>query len=119
MSLALQLGTAAAEVALPFFQTNVPAQHKADGSPVTDADLAVEKRLLEILAVERPTDAILSEECGAIGSSDRRWVLDPLDGTAAFLADPAGWGTPIALDPGGGLVLGLLPPPAPSRGWSA
>ena len=61
---------------------------KPDATPVTDADRAVEKKLREILAVERPSDAIVGEEFGSsqeITHGSRYWVIDPIDGTKNFL----------------------------------
>jgi len=54
---------------------------KADGTLVSDADLAVERALLDVLARERPRDAVLSEESGSIGTGSRVWTIDPIDGT--------------------------------------
>ncbi len=70
---------------------------KADGSWLTDADLAAEAVLLEAIGRDWPEDTILSEERGAIpGRPDARWVVDPLDGTSAFTEGLAHWGPAVA-----------------------
>jgi len=57
-----------------------------DTDPVSEADLAAERAIREILASERPDDAILGEEGGETGTgSELRWVVDPLDGTVNYL----------------------------------
>ncbi|MDP2304688.1 MAG: inositol monophosphatase family protein [Pseudomonadota bacterium] len=72
-------------------------RRKADGTWLTDADLAAEAVLLEAIHREWPEDTILSEERGAIaGHPDARWVVDPLDGTSAFTEGLAHWGPAVA-----------------------
>ena len=107
----------AGAIALGYFRTNVRRELKADGSPVTEADLAVERAVLDVLARERPDDGVLSEERGAVarGETDRRWLIDPIDGTAPFLAGTAGWGTHVALEVGEEIVLGVITRPAEHR----
>ncbi len=121
LALARQLGDMAGAIALGYFGTNVRRELKADGSPVTEADLAVERAVLDVLARERPDDGVLSEERGAVarGETDRRWLIDPIDGTAPFLAGTAGWGTHVALEVGGEIVLGVITRPAEHRSWWA
>ena len=66
LALARQIGDMAGEIALRYFRTNVRHELKVDGSPVTEADLAVERAVLDVLASERPGDGVLSEERGAL-----------------------------------------------------
>jgi histidinol-phosphatase len=98
-------------VALPLFRRGVVARQKPDGSLVTEADIEVERQLLALLAEQRPDDAVLSEESGGHGSSERRWILDPIDGTSYFAAGRESWGTHVALERHGRLVLGLITRP--------
>src|SRR5439155_8734197 len=65
LDLALRLGRLTSDIALDFYERDVATEIKDDGSPVTEADLAIEAELISTLAKERPDDAILSEECGA------------------------------------------------------
>jgi histidinol-phosphatase len=92
---------------------------KADGTPVTEADRAVERALRERLAAERPGDGVLGEELGEAGSGERRWVLDPLDGTEWFARGIPVWGTLIALEDARGPLVATVSAPAMQRRWWA
>lgn len=74
--LARSLADLAAEVALPYVGAPLRWGHKADESPVTEADLAVERALLAVLAAERPDDSVLSEEGGRFTDSLGGWRID-------------------------------------------
>ncbi|MEE1931237.1 inositol monophosphatase family protein [Streptomyces sp. TRM 70351] len=118
--LAHRLADLAGELALGFFGRRLAARHKSDGSPVSDADLAVEQAMLAVLAAERPGDAVLSEECGALRTtSRRRWILDPIDGTIPFLAGARDWGTHVALEVDGALRAAVLSRPTEGVRWWA
>lgn len=92
---------------------------KADGTPVTDVDEAVEDALREVLARERPGDAVLGEERGLSGDGTRRWIIDAVDGTANLAAGSPLWGTLVALEHEGQLRIGLLSAPMFDRRWWA
>jgi myo-inositol-1(or 4)-monophosphatase len=78
---------------------------------VSDADLAAEAAIREVLAAHRPGDAILAEEGGATSGGALRWVVDPLDGTTNFLFGVPAWGVSVACeDADGGLVGVVLDP---------
>ncbi len=80
--------------------------------PVTVADRAAERAMRDILAARRPADAILGEEYGPqAGSSGLTWVLDPIDGTRAYLSGLPTWGVLIALTDAEGPVFGLIDQP--------
>ncbi|NPD16880.1 inositol monophosphatase family protein [Xinfangfangia sp. D13-10-4-6] len=80
--------------------------------PVTMGDRLSEQRMREILARERPQDAILGEEYGSQpGSSGLTWVLDPIDGTRGFLTGSPTWGVLISLRDDSGPVYGLIDQP--------
>ena len=119
LSLAHQLADAAAEVTLSFWRRDPRRWSKADGSLATEADLATEDRLRAILGEARPADAILGEERGASGTGARCWILDGIDGTIAFAAGTDDWGTLIALEVDGEVVVGLcVEPPRRRRTWA-
>jgi histidinol-phosphatase len=118
LELALELSQLASETALKLFRRNVVSREKPDGSLVTNGDEAVERELLTVLSRERPGDAVLSEESGAIGvlgPAQRRWILDPIDGTSAFAAGRETWGTHVALEVGGEVVVGVITRPVRSQ----
>ena len=117
LNLARQLADAAWSVIQPHFRTGVATENKggkgAAYDPVTLADKAGEEAIRAILAKERPDDGIDGEEFGAHnGASGWTWLLDPIDGTRAFLAGLPVWTTLIALvDPAGHPVLGVIDQP--------
>jgi histidinol-phosphatase len=120
LDLALALADAADALTLPVFERGVATVAKADGTPVTEADEAVEQMLRERLIAERPGDAILGEELGEVGEGQRRWVLDPLDGTEWFARGIPLWGTLIALEDADGPVVAVISaPPIRRRWWAA
>lgn len=120
LELAHRMADAAAAIALRHFHTDRTSRPKADGTPVTAADIEVDQMLVDLLRQERPDDAVLSEEGGAVdGTSGRRWILDPIDGTMFFAAGERGWSTYIALEDDGDLVLGMINQPVDRRRYWA
>ena len=93
---------------------------KADGTPVTEADSAAEQAVFGGLQETFPSDAFLGEEIGARpGTSGRRWIVDGIDGTYFFAGGEPTWGTLIALETDGQIVLGLVSSPILERRWWA
>ena len=120
LALALRLADAADAQSFPRFDAaDLVVSTKADNSHVTDADLATERAIREILAVERPEDGIFGEEFGAEGDTHRQWIIDPIDGTANFLRGVPLWGTMIALAIDGVPQVGVVSMPALGRRWWA
>lgn len=112
LALAFELAADAAAISLSWSGGDVPVTMKDDGSPVSEGDLEVDHALGEILAEERPDDALLSEEQPArSGTSGRRWIIDPIDGTRQFVSGQPGWGNHIALEVDGEVVLGIITRP--------
>jgi histidinol-phosphatase len=119
LDLALRLADAAREISLARFRGSFQKRLKADGSIVTEVDEAVEDELRELLARERPADAILGEERGASGSGERRWIIDAIDGTLSFAAGKASWSTLIALEVAGKVAVSVCDdPPLDRRYWA-
>ena len=109
IALALRLAEAARSAIRPYFRTALTATRKDDATPVTLADRAAETAMRRLIKAEFPRDAIHGEEFGAEpGTSGRTWVLDPIDGTTAFLAGRPIFGTLIALVIEGWPVLGVI-----------
>ncbi|TGN43587.1 inositol monophosphatase family protein [Paracoccus liaowanqingii] len=110
-----EMADAARDAILPWFRhADLAADNKrpADFDPVTQADRAAERAMREVLARTRPQDAILGEEYGATpGSSGLTWILDPIDGTRAFLCGAASWGVLIGLSDGEKILYGLIDQP--------
>jgi histidinol-phosphatase len=119
LALARRLAVLATDVALDYFARGVSADRKPDGTPVTAADVHIERVIVNVLARERPRDAVLGEELGAQGSSSRRWILDPIDGTAYFLRREPDWGTHVALEVDGRVVVGVITRPVTRRCYFA
>lgn len=119
LAAANRLADAAAVVSLSFFRREVERWSKADGSIVTKADLAVEKEVRRILSQKRPNDAVLGEEEGQTGTGGRRWIVDAIDGTVNFAAGGLDWGTLIALELEGRVVLGVCDQPVHKRRYWA
>jgi histidinol-phosphatase len=120
LDLALELADAADRIALAGFRSSgLVVEQKADLTPVTETDRAVERKLRALLAEARPGDAVLGEEHGASGESTRRWLIDPIDGTRNFTRGIPVWATLIALEEGGHVRLGVVSAPALGRRWWA
>jgi histidinol-phosphatase len=119
LGLALELASSAAELALGYFGRPTSSELKADGTPVGEADLAVDRLLTAQLQALRPADGLLSEESGASGGQGRRWIVDPIDGTKAFLAGAEHWGTHVALEEDGRIVVAVVTRPVPGTLWWA
>jgi histidinol-phosphatase len=92
---------------------------KPDLTPVTDADEAVEESIRRTLSRVRSRDAITGEEQGSTGHSQRRWVIDPLDGTKNFVRGLPVWATLIALVVDDQVVLSVVSAPQLQRRWWA
>jgi histidinol-phosphatase len=92
---------------------------KADMTPVSDADHAVEDVLRRTLGRARPRDAVVGEEQGSSGWGPRRWVIDPIDGTKSFVRGVPVWATLIALMIDDAVVVGCISAPALGRRWWA
>ncbi|HEY4112969.1 MAG TPA: histidinol-phosphatase [Rhizomicrobium sp.] len=119
IAFAHRLADAAGEVIRPLFRTRLDVATKpmmvageSVFDPVTAADRGAEEAIRAILDRERPDDGILGEEFGEKPSRNGlRWVLDPVDGTRAFITGRHEWGSLIALEEEGRPVLGILDQP--------
>ena len=103
----------AGDVALSHYRTAIAVESKGDGSPVTIADREAEQAARDWIAQRFPADGILGEEFGARdGTSGRRWLLDPIDGTKSFVRGVPLWGTLIAVAEGDKVLAGAAYFPA-------
>ena len=126
LALAHALADLADAISLDRYQAqDLVITNKPDNTPVTDADRAVETAIREALATHRNTDGLVGEEFGSDkGTSNRYWVIDPIDGTKNFMRGVPTWATLIALvsvDASGveEVVVGIASAPALARRWSA
>jgi histidinol-phosphatase len=102
----------AGEITLKYFQ-RVSSHRKADGSLVTEADFESERFLRSEIKKNFPHDGILGEEEGEQpGTSGRRWIIDPIDGTFSFAHGVPLYGILIALEIDGESVIGVVNIPA-------
>jgi histidinol-phosphatase len=92
---------------------------KPDLTPVTDADQAVEESIRRTLGRARSRDAITGEEQGSSGHSQRRWIIDPIDGTKNYVRGVPVWATLISLAVDDEVVLGVVSAPLLQRRWWA
>jgi len=109
---------AAGSVIRPHFRAGLAVERKSDASPVTVADRAAEQAMRAVLAGRFPEHGILGEEFGLERPEARlRWVLDPIDGTRAFITGRPLFGTLIGLLDGETPVLGLIDQPVTGERW--
>lgn len=110
-----RLADASGAVIRPFFRQRIAVAHKPGlkpFDPVTEADKGAERAIRAIIERDRPDDGILGEEYGEkAGKNGLRWVLDPVDGTRAFITGRHEWGSLIALEENETPVLGILDQP--------
>jgi histidinol-phosphatase len=119
LAFALELADLADSLSLPRFRaSDLRIETKADMTPVTDADRAVERALRERIAGARPSEGVLGEEEGGDGGAVR-WILDPVDGTRNFSRGLPVWATLVALEREGVLTVGVVSAPALGRRWWA
>jgi myo-inositol-1(or 4)-monophosphatase len=115
VSFAGRLADASGAVIRPYFRQRIEVTHKPGKGafdPVTEADKGGEKAIRAIIERERPNDGILGEEFGEKpGSNGLRWILDPVDGTRAFITGRHEWGSLIALEKDDVPVLGMIDQP--------
>jgi histidinol-phosphatase len=132
LGLALRLADVADAISRErFLAQDLVVEAKPDRTPVTDADKAIERAIIDLLGTERPEDFMLGEEFGEqagtvaehpVGTGDhphRQWIIDPIDGTANFLRGVPVWATLIALAIDGDPVIGVVSAPALGKRWWA
>ncbi|HYX79838.1 MAG TPA: inositol monophosphatase family protein [Actinomycetota bacterium] len=120
LAFAHRLADEAGLIASSFFGGPLEVREKPDTTPVTEADLAIEKAIREAVHERYPADGVLGEEGGLEGESgDRRWVVDPIDGTKNFADGIQIFATLIALVIEERTVLGVIEAPAIGERYEA
>ena|SRR6266571_2767749 len=113
LAFAVSLARDAGEITLKYFQRSPKTETKVDGSFVTVADREAEAYLRRTISDRFPNDGILGEEAGEHqGSSGRRWIVDPIDGTFSFVHGVPLYGVLIALEIDGEPLIGVINIPA-------
>jgi histidinol-phosphatase len=120
LALARELADTADSITMTRFgAVDLLVETKPDLTPVSDADTAVETALRRRLDADRPDDAVIGEEHGVTGESQREWIVDPIDGTKNFVRGAPVWATLLALRVDGEVVVGVVSAPALGRRWWA
>ena len=110
---ALEAASAAADVIRRYYQRNLKITIKADKSPVTEADVETEKIIRSIVSARFPDHGFCGEETGRSAmDADYVWIVDPIDGTKAFIREYPMFSTQIALMHRGRLIVGVSSAPA-------
>ena len=113
LNAAIEAARAAGEIALHYFRTNLTVETKADRTPVTRADRECEAKIVELLSACFPQHGFLGEELGErSGTTNARWIIDPIDGTKNFIRGIPFFATLIALEEAGEVTAGVMYAPA-------
>lgn len=115
-----RLADAARAETLPRFRAQAEIHNKAGVlfDPVTDADREAERALRRMIRAAYPEHGVIGEEFGKENEgAEWRWVLDPVDGTRAFICGVASWATLIAAEHGGAPALGIIDQPFTDERW--
>ncbi len=120
LEFALYMASQAGKVILSYFQKPIQVESKSDNTPVTLADRQAEELIRTLIAQHTPSYGIIGEEFGQqVGNENRQWVIDPIDGTKAFIHGVPLFGTLIALLENGKPVVGVIALPALGHQLSA
>jgi len=109
----LEAAEAAADYSLPLFRTPLAIDNKLTlgFDPVTEADRQAETAIRAVIARNFPEHAVIGEEWGNEGEHEFTWIIDPVDGTRAFISGAPVWGTLIGLAHEGVAIAGLMSQP--------
>lgn len=120
LGVALEAANAAAPELMTRFGGRSAVRTKSTPTDlVSDADIAAETVIRELLASRRPDDAILAEEGGASGEGELRWLIDPLDGTINFLFGIPVFAVSVACEDASGRIAGVVLDPVHDECFSA
>jgi len=119
LELAKKASLKAGETALRYFHGGTNVSIKSDGTPVTQADKESEEIIVETLRKEMPDCGFLGEEFGEQGPKEKRWIIDPIDGTKNFIRGIPVWAVMIGLEEEGEITAGVVYNPATKQLWTA
>ncbi len=118
LAAAIEAADCAGAVIKPHFRARLATERKGDQSPVTIADRGAEQAMRAVLQRHFPEHGILGEEFGLLNEGAAyRWVLDPIDGTRAFITGRPVFGTLISLIHDGRPILGIIDQPVTGERW--
>src|SRR5262245_39425990 len=110
---AVRVARSAGEITQRYFKHGVLVERKADRSFVTEADRNAERHIRDAIAATCPEDSIVGEEEGDhLSASNRRWIIDPIDGTYSFVHGVPLYGVLIGLEIANEPVVGVVNLPA-------
>lgn len=109
---AIRAAHAAGEVAMRYYRGGFQVTIKPDQTPVTQADREAEQAIKRVLGRAFPSHGFLGEEYGEEGPRDRRWIVDPIDGTRNFIRGIPIWAVLIGLEEAGEVTAGVVFNPA-------
>jgi histidinol-phosphatase len=113
LAFSIQIVKSSSSITMKYFGRKVKTSLKPNKSPVTIADLKCEEYLIKEIKKKYPSHDIYSEESGREDNgSEFMWIIDPLDGTKNFIRQFPYWGTLLALEYGGEIILGIISMPA-------
>ena len=116
---AVDAARAAGAIAMRYYRGGFDVMIKPDQTPVTQADQEAERAIVEILGETFPDVGFLGEEFGAKGPQERRWIIDPIDGTRNFVRRIPIWAVLIGLEEAGEVTAGAIYSPASDDMYSA
>jgi histidinol-phosphatase len=119
LAAAVDAARAAGQIALDYYRGGFEITIKPDQTPVTQADCEAEQTIVKILREAFPGVGVLGEEFGAQGPRERRFIIDPIDGTKNFVRHIPIWATLIALEDDGEVVAGVINNPAAGELYTA
>ena len=113
LEFAVELAREAGEITLKYFRGGTQAELKSDGTFVTAADREAERHVRARISERYPEDAVQGEEWGeSAGTSGRKWIVDPVDGTYSFVHGVPLYGVLVGMESAGEPVLGVVHLPA-------
>jgi histidinol-phosphatase len=116
---AVEAARAAGDITLAYYRGGFEVELKADQTPVTQADREAEQAIKAVLRRRDPGAGFLGEEFGQEGSADRRWIIDPIDGTKNFVRGIPLWAILIALEEEGKITTGVVLNPVTGELYTA
>lgn len=109
IDIAIEAAKAGGKLALKYFENTLKVQYKKDLSPVTQADVSVEKLIRNILSSKFPDHGFIGEELPAKNPNNKFvWIVDPIDGTRDYIRKIPNWSVMIALLQNGQPIIGVI-----------